>query len=59
MGNPEMAVYGGHFLENDNPVLATAEIFIQECSDVKMLRVQDEETGFPLFMFYQDAGHGS
>ena len=54
MSNPEMTVYGGHFLENGNPVLATAEIFIQECSDVQIVREEDEETGFPLFMFYRD-----
>lgn len=59
MSNPEMTVCGGHFLENGNPVLATAEIFIQECSDVQMVREEDEESGFPLFMFYRDVGRGS
>ena len=48
-----MKVYGGHFLVGGNPVLATVEILIQESSDVRMIREQDEETGFLLFKFYQ------
>ncbi len=59
MSTPEMTVYGGHFLENGNPVLATAEILIQECSDVRILREQDGETGFPLFKFYGDVVYES
>ncbi len=54
MSTPEMTVYGGHFLENGNPILATAEILIQESNDVRMIREQDEETGFPLFKFYSN-----
>ena len=56
MSDPEMRVFGGHFLENVNPVLATAEILIQETADVEMIREQDEETGFPLFKFYGKTG---
>ena len=48
-----MKVYGGHFLTGGNPVLATAEILVQEITDVRMIREQDEETGFPLFKFYK------
>ena len=52
VSDPAMRVVGGHFLAGGNPVLATAEILIQECSDVRMVREQDEETGFPLFKFF-------
>lgn len=58
IGDPAMRVYGGHFLSEGNPVLATAEILIQESSDVRMIREQDEETGFALFKFYPP-GDGS
>ena len=52
MSDPEMRVYGGHFLTGGNPVLATAEVLIQESRDVRMVREPDGETGFPLFKFY-------
>jgi predicted DNA-binding protein with PD1-like motif len=52
VSDPTMRVIGGHFLAGGNPVLATAEILIQECSDVRMIREQDKETGFPLFKFF-------
>jgi len=52
ISDPGMRVVGGHFLNGGNPVLATAEILIQQCSDVRMIREQDDETGFPLFKFY-------
>lgn len=55
MSGPDMTVYGGHFIEDGNPVLATAEILIQESRDVRMVREPDEETGFPLFKFYPEA----
>lgn len=54
VGTPEMKVIGGHFLEGGNPVLATAEVVIQESSDLRLLREVDEETGFPLFKFYPE-----
>ena len=53
MSGPDMKVYGGHFLEGGNPVLATLEIRIHENQDVRIVREQDGETGFPLFRFYQ------
>lgn len=53
MSDPDMKVYGGHFLENGNPVLATLEIRIQENQDVRIVREQDVETGFPVFRFYE------
>lgn len=52
MSNSAMTVCGGHFLADGNPVLATAEIVIQENSDVRTIREQDDETGFALFKFY-------
>ena len=56
ISDPAMKVYGGHFLVGGNPVLATAEIIIQESRDVRMIREQDEETGFALFKFYPRVG---
>jgi uncharacterized protein len=56
ISDPAMKVYGGHFLVGGNPVLATAEILIQESRDVRMIREQDEETGFALFNFYPWVG---
>ena len=53
MSGPDMAVYGGHLVENGNPVLATAEILIQESVGVDMLREKDPETDFELFQFSQ------
>lgn len=55
MSDSNMNVYGGHFIENGNPILATAEIMIQENRDIQMIREPDDETGFPLFKFYPDA----
>ena len=54
MSGPKMTVYGGHFIENGNPVLATAEVLIHETGDVRMVREPDEETGFTLFKFYPE-----
>ncbi len=59
ISDPQMTVYGGHFIEDGNPVLATAEILLQECRDVQLIKKQDAETGFPLFTFHPDGGHGS
>jgi len=56
VSDPAMKVVGGHFLAGGNLVLATAEILIQESSDVRMIREQDEETGFALFKFYRHGG---
>lgn len=53
MSDPDMKVYGGHFLENGNPVLATLEIMIHENQGIRMIREQDDETGFPVFKFYK------
>ena len=51
LSGPDMRLFGGHLVENGNPVLATAEITIQELLDVEMKRRHDEETGFVLFQF--------
>ena len=59
MSDPQMTVYGGHFIENGNPVLATAELLIQECRDVQLIKKQDAETGFPLFTFHPEGGRES
>lgn len=53
MSDPDMKVYGGHLLENVNPVLVTVEIMIHENQDVQIVREQDVETGFPVFKFYK------
>ncbi|MCP4688376.1 MAG: DNA-binding protein [Desulfobacterales bacterium] len=52
MSAPDMRVYGGHFLEDGNPVLVTAEIMIHEIKDVRVIKDMDEETGFPIFTFH-------
>ncbi len=59
MSDPAMTVYGGHVVEEGNPVLVTAEILIQEVSDVQIIRRQDEETGFPLFSFHPGRAAGA
>ena len=51
LSGPDMRLFGGHLVENGNPVLATAEITIQELLGVEMKRRYDEETGFVLFQF--------
>jgi predicted DNA-binding protein with PD1-like motif len=53
MSDPDMKVYGGHFLEDGNPVLVTLEIMIHENQDARTVREQDVETGFPVFRFYE------
>jgi len=53
MSDPDMKVYGGHFLEDGNPVLVTLEIMIHENQDARTVREQDAETGFPVFRFYE------
>jgi predicted DNA-binding protein with PD1-like motif len=53
MSDPDMKVYGAHFLEDGNPVLVTVEIMIHENQDVRTAREQDLETGFPVFGFYE------
>ncbi len=52
ISDPTMRVYGGHLVDNGNPVLGTGEFLIQECHDAKILRQHDEETGFSMFNFY-------
>ncbi len=52
MSAPDMKVYGGHLIENGNPVLVTAEVMIQECRNIQLIREHDDETGFTLFKLY-------
>jgi predicted DNA-binding protein with PD1-like motif len=52
MSDPDMKVYGGHFLEDGNPVLVTVELLIHENQDARTVREQDDETDFPVFRFY-------
>ncbi|MGD2270845.1 MAG: DNA-binding protein [Desulfobacterales bacterium] len=52
MSAPDMKVYGGHLVENGNPVLATAEVMIQEYLEISLVREHDSETGFTLFKLY-------
>ena len=49
VSGPDMNLFGGHLVENGNPVLATAEITIQEVLGIEMKRRYDKETGFVLF----------
>lgn len=44
-----MRVFGGHFIEGGNEILATAEFVIHEIDGVDYKREYDEETGFSLF----------
>lgn len=41
-------IYGGHMLPG-SPTLATVDLIISEVTDVRMLRLFDEETGFVQF----------
>jgi len=45
-------IYGGHFIGTGNPVLVTMEVVIQELEGVRLIKLQDEETDFPLFKPY-------
>ena len=47
----KMKLYGGHFIETGNIVLATVEFMIKKVKDAEMIKEFDEETGFPLFRF--------
>lgn len=40
-------IYGGHFVEGENPVAATLDIMIVELKGVEMVRKYDEETEIP------------
>ena len=53
MSDAHMKVYGGHFVEGGNIVLATVEIMIVNVPDIQVVRGLDDETGFPLFKFYK------
>jgi predicted DNA-binding protein with PD1-like motif len=53
MSDKYMRLFGGHFVEGGNPILATMEIMIQELDGVKLLRGLDQETGFTLFEAYE------
>lgn len=44
-----MRVYGGHFVEGENPIAVTGEIVIHEIGNTDLIRKFDEETGFTLF----------
>lgn len=41
--------FGGHLTEDNNIVLQTTDILIQEVTDVDMIRKYDEETDIPMF----------
>lgn len=49
VSDPEMRVWGGHFIPNGNTVLATIDFVIQEITNVNMMRRYDEKTGFVQF----------
>lgn len=44
-----MRVFGGHFIDGGNDILATAEIVIHEVDNAENHRIFDESTGFCLF----------
>jgi predicted DNA-binding protein with PD1-like motif len=49
MCDKEGKVFGGHMLKDQNPVLTTVDLIINEIKDVQMFRKHDEETD--LFQF--------
>lgn len=53
MSDKQLRILGGHFIPDENIVLATAEVAIQAVEDVEFIRRFDVETGFPLFNFIQ------
>jgi len=54
MSDKQLKILGGHFIPDENIVLATAEVSILAVEDVEFVRKFDEETGFPLFSFIQE-----
>ena len=48
---PDMTLFGGHLVENENPVPATAEVSVQKLLEMEMKRHYDKVTGFVLFRF--------
>ena len=54
LSGPDMRLFGGHLTENGNPVLATAEITIQEIRGIGLKRQYDKQTGFVLFQLDSD-----
>ncbi len=53
MGDKNLRIIGGHFLPNENKILATAEVMIQAVEEAEFIRKYDKETGFSLFHFIQ------
>lgn len=53
MSDKQLRILGGHFIPDENIVLATAEVAIQAVEGVEFIRRFDVETGFPLFNFIQ------
>ncbi len=45
----EGRLFGGHLLERGNVVYATAEVMLDELSDIKFAKIYDSETGFKVF----------
>lgn len=52
MGDKDLKIIGGHFLPNENKILATAEVMILEIGEAEFIKKYDEVTGFELFNFY-------
>lgn len=53
MSDEQLRILGGHFIPNENIILATAEVAIQAVDNAEFIRKFDIETGFPLFNFFQ------
>jgi len=50
LSDAQERIYGGHLVDKGNIVLATIELVIQEFDGIKLLKVEDRETGFNLFV---------
>lgn len=49
ISDKDMKVYGGHFLEDGNPVFATMEVLIVSFENVQIVRELEETVGLPIF----------
>jgi predicted DNA-binding protein with PD1-like motif len=50
LSDAQEKIYGGHLVDKGNIVLATIELVIQEFDGIQLLKVEDRETGFNLFV---------
>lgn len=50
MADHEGRVWGGHFVKDGNPVLATVEVAIAEVAGMTLTRITDEEVDLPVIV---------